>query len=171
MTAPATILDVSPDVLAIEDRMKAAKIGEVITYAEIAKLVGRDVQFEDRYLIQSARRRCLRNHRMVFAPVRGVGLKRLDDEGIINQSESGFRRLRRIARNECAKQLCVTDFEKLSREARVKQSAALAVFGTIAMFGKRKSIEKIEARVSAEPRRLSYKETLALFNGTKRAET
>ena len=78
-----TINEVSADTLALYEALKDITIDGMITYANLSDLIGRDVQSEAIGSLTTARRMCQREDQIVFSPVRGVGLKRLDDSGIV----------------------------------------------------------------------------------------
>lgn len=153
----------SADTKILESVLASAEIGQTITYEELSKAIGRDVRKFSVSALFSARRCVFNEHRMVFGVVRNVGLKRLDDKGIVNTSESDRMRLQRIS-NKSLRKLSVVKFEDLPQEAKRQHVVASAQFGAIAMFSSKSSTKKIEQRVNESTAVLPIGETLKLFS-------
>lgn len=137
------------------------KVGEVITYERISEVAGKEVT-KLRGSIMTAIRRCLRDKDMVFACVRNVGYKRLNDDEIVDKGSSDSAALRRKALKTLEEQTKV-DFEQLSRQKQMQASAQTSIMGTIAMMTKTKSIEKIASNIEAGTKELPTTQTLSLF--------
>lgn len=151
-----------PDTDILYGRLRAAKVGELVTYEELSKAIRRDVQNDARGQLDSARKIAARDDGADFDPVVGVGLKRLAPAEVVQSGSRDVRRIGRAARRAVAKQLRV-DVGQLDNDHRVKHSAHLAVFGALAQGSKAATVKRIEAHAQQKADRLSLGETLEIF--------
>ena len=96
----AAIPELSVEVQLIEARLAKTAMNEIVPYSELSAIAGKDIQSPtNRWIIYRAWNRLLRDKRMVFAAVKGVGAKRLDDSAIATAvPESTVGRIRKAAR-------------------------------------------------------------------------
>lgn len=153
--------EMSIDVQAIQERLAKAAPGEVVTYEELSELVGRDVQCDARYCLTSACKRLLAE-RVVFASVRMVGVKRLDNEGILSLPTAAFESMRRKARLTACK-LTAVEYAALDREQQAQHNTAASVLGIVAHITKPKSMERLRGRVEEAQGALPIGKTLEAF--------
>lgn len=125
-----TQAEVGMETRALYDVLCNLKPGESISYEELNKAAGRDVQTEARGSLGTARKMCQREHQMVFSPVRGEGLRRLTDGEIVDGADSDIARIRRTARRGAAKLACAT-YDNLEQELKPVFNAKAAIFGTL----------------------------------------
>jgi hypothetical protein len=156
------------DSKAIEERLVDLEIGEEIAYSELSELIGRDVTSE-RGALNSARRRLVRDHQMVFGVIRGVGLKRLDDAEIVGTGESVNDHIRRTARRAARQIACVRDFEAMPPEKRTQHNTWLSLFGAIASVTRAPCVKRLAAAVEQSRASLPLMKTLQSFTEKKRA--
>lgn len=138
------------------------EVGKTTTYAQLTDAMGVDAQVAGRGASKSARRYLEREHRMVFAAVPGVGLKRLSDTEIVGSGAEGLARSRRAARRAQRRLTCV-DFDALEQGAKVRQQAYLSLFNAIAALGKPTAVGKLESQVAKSARLLPLNQTLEAF--------
>ena len=150
------------DTKILESVLGEAKVGDLITYDELSKAIGRDVRKFAQPSLSSARRGLLRDKHFVFACETGVGLKRLNDEEIVLSSESDRRRMKRAA-TRAIKKLTVVKFEGLSEELKRQHVVASAQLGAIEMFSGKNATKKIESQVDGSKTTLAIGETLQMF--------
>lgn len=145
----------------IYQELAKANIGDVIEYERLSEITSRQLE-TIRPNIQSAMRMALRNHDMVFAAVRGDGIKRLDDSEIVADGSAAIIRLRRRARRNLERQ-SKANFDNLSRPEQMRLSAEMSINSAVAMMTRESSVKKIEAK--ADPKRLGLpiRETLSMF--------
>lgn len=143
-----SIPELSIDTQTLERALLTVAVGEVVGYESLSKLIGRNVQNGATHLLQSARRRVQRDHHIVFEPVRGEGLKRLDDEGKARSGESALAKIRSTARRGQEKLLCVDDFDSLSNDAKIKHNLSLSVLGALRQVAKATTMKRLEGKVS-----------------------
>lgn len=133
----------SADSSTIAFLLRQAQIGDVVTYEAISEAIGRDVRENCMGALQTARSLVQRENRMVFDVVRKIGLKRLDNDSIVDLSDRAREQARRLAKRTSKKLVCV-DYDSLSREKQTKHNASLSVFSCIAEL----STNKAQARLS-----------------------
>jgi hypothetical protein len=151
MDKTRAIPELSVDTLAVEKILCAIEIGDVVPYETLSGAIGRDVQHQARHILDSARQRCLRERQMVFAPVFGVGMKRLDDIGIISTGTSAVKRINNMARVGSRKLAAVANFDALPNDQKVKHNVTMSQLGVLAHMTKGSTAKKIEARIGDAP--------------------
>lgn len=138
----------SSDSLALAKALESIKINETVEYQKLSSAIGRDVQGVGRSAMQQARKVVQRDHKMVFDVVRGVGLRRLDDDAIVDASDKSISVVRRGIRR-AAKRLVCADYEALTKDKKTKHNVAMSVFGVLSEVTGSAGQKRIEARVSA----------------------
>lgn len=99
------IPEASAETMILFSRLQKAEVGESIQYSELSELLGEPVSGSYGPL-QTAKQMALREG-MVFECIRGEGIKRLDDQGIVKCSSGATDKVRRLARRERRKLQCV----------------------------------------------------------------
>lgn len=89
--------EISPDVAALVEALQAVSPGATITYAELSKVIGRDVR-DVRYIVHSAQRIVARDHGAVFGNERKIGYTRLTTDQLPHVGSTARSRVRRSAR-------------------------------------------------------------------------
>lgn len=152
---------VNVDVQILADLLKTKSVGEVATYEELSKAIGRNVQGRARYLLAAAKRRLLRDHRMVFDAVTNVGLKRLSDEECVGTHKRTTRAIRRMAERGI-RVVAAARYETLSNASKVEHNVALAHLGAIAHVARSQQAKALKANVGGE-NPIPLAETLEAF--------
>lgn len=148
------------DTQTIERLLQALQIDESIPYAALSDAIGRDVRTEARHALDSARRRLLRAHRLLFECVRGVGLKRLGDEGKVSTGEWHLRRARTQAKKCVDKVTAVDNFQALPNDLKVQHNVLLAQAGVLRHITSPKTTAKLQKAVDQPKRDLALRECL-----------
>lgn len=155
----------SADTKVLENLLSEASVGQLVAYEEMSKAIGRDVRMHALSSLRTARQGLLKEKGLVFGVERGVGLKRLDDIGIVASTESDRRKMQRVAKRSLRK-LAVVNFDKLPDDKKRQHVVASAQMGAIAMFSAKSASKKIESKVvSNNSACLPIGETLKLFGG------
>lgn len=89
--------EISPDVAALVETLRAVSPGEKIAYDDLSAAIGRDVR-KVRHLIDSARRIAQRDYGAVFANEMGFGYARLTTDQLPDVGATARRRIRSTAR-------------------------------------------------------------------------
>lgn len=151
------------DAAIILARLKNSAPGQVIGYKELSNLIGRNVQAEARYIMETARRHA-KKERIYFGVVTNVGLQRLDDSGKVKVGSGMLSKIRRTSRRAAQTLAAVENFNTLPNDLKVAHNTALSVYGIITQATSRKLQDKIAERVEGvEGGALAMKKSLELF--------
>lgn len=162
---PLAQFEESPMRRVIMQRLREVEVQEVIPYSVLSGLVGGDVQREQRHLLASATKALLRE-RIVFGAVTNVGLKRLNDMGIVDRAETGLTRIQRAARRS-GRILTLADYEQLSPVDQKRYRITQIRLGATVQFGGKKALGQItravEASVTAKQLKAAIAQSLDQF--------
>jgi len=143
------IPEMSIDAKMLYDRLVKMEIGEEVSYGDLSRIIGRNVQSIAYSLLKTAREKAEREEQMVFAPVRNIGIKRLNDIGIISAGSGYIGKIRRLARRGSRKITCVKDFSSLPKDEQLKHNVSLSVLGAMEQFGSSATIRRISGKVAS----------------------
>lgn len=152
----------STDTKIIENVFAECKVGDVVTYDDLSKAIGRDVRKFASGAIQTAKKTMLKDHSMVFGTVRNVGFQRLQDEQIVDTFDNDRLRMQRIAKTSLGK-LSTVKFDALNEDQKKRHVAASAQAGALAMFSQKSTSKKIESSVQSTST-MAIGDTLKLFS-------
>ena len=105
----------------LRDHLKAHMGVDLVTYAALSEIAGRDVQRAGRGPLDTARRILQREDNIVFGVVRGEGLKRLSDPEIVKAGHASVAATRRTARRGIRKLACA-DYANLDNGDRISHN-------------------------------------------------
>ena len=88
--------------------------GGVVEYDALSLAVGLDVRTEGRSRLGTARNICMREYAMVFAAVRGKGLKRLVDREMASIGTASLQKINRACRRDVRAMSCVSNYDALT---------------------------------------------------------
>lgn len=135
--------ELSADSRFLLQELRKVQVGETIGYDTLSTAIGRLVG-GDFSSLQTAVRRLLRDDGIVFANVRGVGFKRLDDADIVRLGESETDATRRRARRTVRKLTAVRDYASLTPAMQLRHTALVSVNAMVADVTRDQSVKKIE---------------------------
>lgn len=161
MNSRSPIPAMSADTRVLIDHLRSLGVGEVASYANLTKAIGKDVRAR-RHSLHSAMRHLLREGK-VFAAVMGVGIKRLNDQEIVAVGDEGLRRMRKMANRISRKLSCVTDFDALPEKQRYRHNALMSLSMAVGSITDSRKVEKLEQRVAQVGRSLPLVQTLHAF--------
>lgn len=158
------IFEMSADTRLLRQRLATVGIGETITYEELGAEVSKAVNAGFPSL-NSARQSLLRNEQMVFAPIRGVGLKRLGDADIVKASDRSVQRVRNAARQGVRQLAAVQDFASLPPKDQLAYTTKMSVMVAVSSMVSNRALTKAEDKValSGRTKELPISETLEMF--------
>jgi len=162
MNNQKTIPAISIESQRVIERLGQCAPGEFVSYEELSSIAGGDIQKEKRFALDTGRKRLERDRGLVFGTIKNEGVKRLEDEEIVQTSELGINRVRRQARRSARKLVCV-DFDNLSNEAKIRHNARMSIFGALVIVTSIKKQQAIEAGVTQAQSKLDVGATLRLF--------
>jgi len=157
-----TIKTMSIDAEIILGVLVDVKVGETITYEDLSKRIGRDVQGQAYSAMATARRAAMRTEQVVFGTIQNEGLVRLSDEQILALDKDGYRSIRRAALRRMKRRACVK-FDGLTDENQIKHNAGMSIDNAIRAIGTKANVKKIEARVAESKEKLPLAKTLEAF--------
>jgi hypothetical protein len=139
---------------------------DFVSYADLSKVVGRNVQKEARSSLTTARRYVEREHQVVIQVISKEGLKISDDfAGVLDGSIEHIGRQSRKNSRRIINALSKPD-RTINNGDRLQIDARLSQLGAIGLFTKPKSREQITGYIQKHQRgELSVPETLQLFTG------
>lgn len=145
-------------------RLTEMKIEEIVDYDEFSEIAGLSMRDPtNQSFLRSARRKVLRENKIATDVVRGKGIKRLDDEGIVSSLYSDTKKLHRSSKRATRKVTAIEDYDKLSYAAKIKHNSSLALLSAVAVMTQSKSIKRIEQKAEQSAKRLTLAETIELF--------
>lgn len=155
----------SLDATLLAKRLSICAQGESIPYDDLSSVIKREVRGEARYILSTARKVCMRESKIVFGTVHGVGLRRLTDEEIADSFHAPIRHIR-ITASKAGHVVACADTSKLSPEKQRAVSVGLSVTGAIALFSCTKSVALLDAaaKASPTPAKIDMGEMVALFS-------
>jgi hypothetical protein len=141
------IFKASADALKLHEELVLTGIGNIVTYQRLGDVIGRPVEGATSVL-QSARRLAMRENRMLFSCIRGVGLKRLDDHEIVELAHVLVGHVRRHARRT-SKKLATAQISVLKESSRNTAIAVASVLAVVADTSNERSIKMVTAAAAA----------------------
>ncbi len=150
----------SPDTRFLVQKLRTVKVGELISYEDLATEVVKPIARIRNALI-SARRILLREENIVFDVERDIGLRRLTDTQIVGTATKSARHIRRTARKAVQTLQAVADFSALPRDDQMRHSASVSVFGAVAEMTMERGLSKLQKAV--DEKALPFAATLEAF--------
>lgn len=138
---PRTIGQASAETELLIKFLTTAEEGQVLTYQEMTEACKVDTQDHPHHL-QTARRNLLKQ-RVVFGTIVGIGIKRLSDEEMPDESGDKLKRARRAAKKGLVIVACA-DMAKLTPETKIRAITTRTVLGFMAGAGSRKTLNLAE---------------------------
>lgn len=160
----------SPDVDTCVEFLRQHRDKGLITYAAIATATGRDITGNDRYILQSARRRLERDG-IIFVVDTGKGLRRATDAQLASLStDAPISKTRRIAK-AAKKRHRVVNVQNLSDDERAAFYIGRAVLGTIEQATRKAFRNRVAQPVNTTGEPISIKQTMELFKKLRPGRT
>lgn len=158
----AAIFEMSPDTRFIRQHLREQPVGTLVTYGQLSTLIGKPVSGGTPAL-QSAVRSLLKTDQIVYAAIRGEGVKRLSDSEIIRASDADIDGLRRRAKKSAAKVSSVQDYSALSQSEKIAHSARLSIFAAVSTMASDAGIKKVEKIATPGAKELALSATMEAF--------
>jgi hypothetical protein len=148
----------SAEAIKLHQELMETPVGATVTYARLADAIGKPVTGSTSAL-RTARMLAQREDRMVFSCLRAQGLRRLDDEGIVELASVETLGVRRHARR-VGRKLAVADFLQLKQTSQMRAIAIASVLAVIADMSREQSIKKVAFAASGRASELPIRDTL-----------
>lgn len=121
---------VKPETMALYNRLLNQPVGTILTYEDLSGVIHKDVQDGARHYLISAIRRLRSQQGQVWSNLRGKGIQRLDDTGIVSVSKATVKKGYR-AFGKAKSILGCADYAKLTDQNKLEY-AAVQVAASIA---------------------------------------
>jgi hypothetical protein len=141
-------------ILAVAEASLTVSMDQIITYAELSRAAGCDVQDNDnRWIVTQAREHVNKTRGVVFANERKVGYRRLGSEGGVKHTgEKGIRRTRSAARTANRRlQNAVARANDLSPAEQKLANQRMAVFGMVGFLTQPRTVKTMPDEEPEQP--------------------
>jgi len=123
-----SIPELSVDTQILVKHLQTIQVGDVATYTDLSKLIGRNVADGANYILQSAQRILERApYRIIFGTVRGQGVRRLDDIGTVSKGKKRSEHVRRQNKRIIRELSAVQNFDSLPSDTKVTHHLTLSL--------------------------------------------
>lgn len=139
---------------------------EVISYGELTRIIGYDVQAEGRAYLKSAREIVERDTGRLLGVVATEGVKLLTPEEQVAAGHDAITKTKR-ATSKAIKRIGRVQVDKLTPDQRLDHHVTASVLGAVHLFTSPKSVSKIEGAVQKSADKLAIGDTLKLFGPSK----
>jgi len=157
-----SIPELSLDSRLLHQRLQKCSQGDFVSYEELNELIGGDVQNKAYPNLVTAKKRAQRIDGLVFFPIRGSGLKCLDDDEIVAASQAGIDHIRRHSKRNASKLTCV-DYGNLSADEKITHNLNLSYFAAIQQVSKNKTLQNSRERIAIEDNAVAAKKMIEVF--------
>jgi hypothetical protein len=157
------LFEKSSDTKILEDTLRQVAVGDMATYENLSKAIGRDVRTFAIAALRTARHGLIKEG-FVFGVEQNVGLVRLNSTEIVKSTEMDRKSVHRKV-NRTLSKLSVAKYDELDDENKRKHVTMSAQMGALAMFSAKTATTKIESKVTGDSKVLPVGETLKLFGG------
>lgn len=139
----------------------------VLEYDTLSKVAGCDVT-KKRYVLRTARAIVQREERMLFQPVKGIGIKLLTPSEEVGVGEDGLKAINKKATKTLKEMSCVK-FDELSDQDKIRHNVNASIVGATRQFTGRNAKLKIEGAVVQQSERIDVSDAIRLFSSGKSA--
>lgn len=161
-----SIPEISADARFLIDALKAVRAGDTISYADLTKLIGRDVRADARGCLSTARRHCERDG-IVFGAIRKEGLKRLGDTELCADYVAAGSHIARTARRSLRRMNAVENYADLPPDKRQQLDLGRTLMALHLDAESSRVRAKVEAKVAEEKQQLPVGRLLAFLSKGK----
>ncbi len=140
--------------------LASAKFEQVLTYKDLTRSIGLDVQGKARHNLGSARKIVERENRILFSTVPKVGIKRLLDNEIYTAGVETRRVFSRKARRTALKLECVDSFGSMSPIEQNRLNGERTLNAMQQTVSSDRAVRRIGAKVAEERNVLVLAQTL-----------
>jgi len=145
----------------LADRLKSLQVGDIVSYEELSRLAGENVQQHSARL-RSARKMVERDSGFLLAPIRGIGIKRIEPTEQAMIGPNAIQKARRRTNRDLFRMSLVA-FDALTDEQKAAHNTAASALGAMELFTRARSLHKLAAAVGNQHERIPVADTLKLF--------
>jgi hypothetical protein len=151
----------------IVDRFVESKVGEIVTYEELSRVIGMNVRpgKQGYSYLSSAIKIVERENSIVMDNVQKVGYKHQEDETVAESSMSLLRKNSKSVSRRMKNRLATLseEWDSLSHEAKTKAVATSTLIAMNEHTLKAKNIARLTKGVSGDLKVLGFDKTIELF--------
>jgi len=159
-----TIGEISIESQLLHERLSVMNEGDEITYDDLSKIAGRNVQTTGYSALLTARRRCENINHIVFGTIPGKGLRRLTNDEIPQTAQSHIEHIRRTAK-KAAKKLACVNYQSLTDKSKLMHNINLSLLGVLSEVSKPSGSKIIESSIKQDQQAIPVGKVLDLFKG------
>lgn len=161
-TEKKTIAHRSIETQVILDYLLEHKDDPLLNYADLTAAAGRDVRHKANGSLYSARRAAQSEHGIVFGTVRGEGLMKLDNPGILVAAKADTKKAHGAGLRAVRKLEKVT-YDDLDNGGKIEFNTLRSLSGALVQFTQPKAMKQIAAQVEKMQKVLPTAKMLELF--------
>ena len=158
MTDLPALFERSADAVKLHEALMLTAVGGTVTYFQLSDALGKPVSSCSGPL-RTARRIAQNEDKTVFSCVRSVGLKRLDNEGVVDLASTQTGHVHRHA-HRVGKRLGTVDLLQLKERFQQKAIAMASVLTVVADLTRASSVTRVSKAAMGRASELPIKETL-----------
>ena len=137
------IFKLSLEAQLIYELLKKCQIGDIITYQEINKLIGRDIQ-KRLDVLYTARKLARKHENFIFDCIMNVGIKRINSKEILGkESTQTLKRIVSTTKNSVKNMNCI-DYSTLDNSERYRLNCTRSLMVVISETAKQKTLESLQ---------------------------
>lgn len=142
--------EIEIEVSAIASALVGLPIGQIMAYADINRVAGRDVTKENRYILLRAVKKAEQDSGARFATVHATGVKRLSAEDLPGIGNAVRTRVKNAAKRGYAR-LTDLKYNDITPESRRLIDAERSLLGAISAIASDTSAKKVQAGTTTGP--------------------
>jgi hypothetical protein len=144
--------------------LKDKQIGEVIPYEVLSELIDMDITSPTgRGYLNTAKRRLVKDEKMVFGTVRTVGIKLLSDEEVANTTGKSYIKSVRTKGRDAYHKNTSVEYEKLSGDAKINHQCTMTILALMNHVTSKRSLRQIENKVTETQIQIDQRQVLELL--------
>jgi hypothetical protein len=152
---------VNNDIRKLYERIRTARVGDLITYEELRSISGFSVQSEQgRKKLDRARRRALKVDHLLFSAVPNVGIQCCNDVEVISAGGKMIRVVRSMARTGVRKLTALRDYGALDNEHKIEHNVVAAQLGMLEYAAGTRHTRQLKEAVRSTADKLSLGDTI-----------
>jgi len=160
---PKGRIEASVETKLLYQRLKELKPGDEVSYSELSKLVGIDVQGQKGRGYLTSARKMVSSESILIITIWGEGIRHAKDEDVVDDIGKDQRKIRRSALRSSRKPACIKDYESLPSELQIQHNVYLSLLGAIRVATSLKVRRKLTMEVTVGHQAIPLAKTLELF--------
>jgi len=160
------MFDIVPQTELLAKRLRQAKEGEIIPYAELSKIAGKNVQRDGRYRLARAAEKVLKDDacKFAFKPIPGVGIVRMKPEEAADVGETAIEKTRRHCGRAIQKMQAMVGTNEIDNATRIRILGNMSILGTVRQASAPKMLDRARETIANNGMTaLPLEDTLKLF--------